>query len=293
MPVIRAADSSIDYDVSGEGPPLLLIGGMGFGRWSWFKQSPALSRRFRVISFDIRNIGHLDPDGGAYSVPNLASHAAALLDHLDIEKAHVLGTSLGGFVAQELALRRPELVDRLVLVSTSHGGSDHEPMSLDTLGKMLGWGTVRQEEAVRQGLAVAVSEGYPEAHSEEFEQMVGWRIADAPPLSEYVKQLVAGTRFDLSSAIDELPNPTLVVHGADDRVVPVSNARSLADKLPDARLRVFEGAGHLVFVERADEVNEEILEFLAPEPYPVLGALLEAVRRTARRLRDWIRTPAR
>lgn len=288
---MRINDSSIDYDVTGSGPPLLLIGGMGFGRWSWFRQSPALSRRFRVISFDIRSIGHLDPEGGAYSVPNLASHAAALLDHLDVEKAHVLGTSLGGFVAQELALRRPDLVDRLVLVSTSYGGSDHEPMSLDTLGKMLGWGTVRREDAVRQGLAVAVSEDYPETRPEEFEQMVGWRIADAPPLSEYVKQMVAGSRFDASSAVEEIRNPTLVIHGADDRVVPVSNADSLARKLPDARLRVFEDAGHLVFVERADEVNAEILAFLAPEPYQVLQKFLATVRRAARRLFDWVRKP--
>jgi pimeloyl-ACP methyl ester carboxylesterase len=288
---MRIADSSIDYDVSGEGPALLLIGGMGFGRWSWFRQEPALSRRFRVITFDIRSIGRLDPEGGAYSVPNLASHAAALLDHLGIEKAHVLGTSLGGFMAQELALRRPGLVDRLVLVSTSYGGSDHEPMSLDTLGKMLGWGAVRREDAVRQGLAVAVAEDYPETRAEEFEQMVGWRIADAPPLSEYVKQMVAGTRFDASSAVEEIENPTLLIHGADDRVVPVSNAESLVRKLPEAELRVFEGAGHLVFVERADEVNAEILAFLAPEPYPVLHKFLATVRRTVRRLLDWVRAP--
>ncbi len=149
MSTMRVKDSSVDYDIVGQGPPLLLIGGMGFGRWSWFKQSPALSRYFRIITFDIRNIGHLDAEEGAYSVSNLAAHAAALLDHLKIERSHVLGTSLGGFVAQEVALRRPELVDRLVLISTSYGGSDHEPMSSTTLRKMLGWGTIKQEDSVR------------------------------------------------------------------------------------------------------------------------------------------------
>lgn len=285
---MRVNDSSIDYDVFGEGPPLLLIGGMGFGRWSWFKQSPALSRYFRVVTFDIRNIGHLDAEEGAYSVPNLAAHAAALLEYLGIERAHVLGTSLGGFVAQELALRRPDLVGHLVLISTSYGGSDHEPMSPATLRKMLGWGTVKREEAVRQGLEVAVSEDYPEARSEEFEQMVDWRIADSPPLADYIKQMVAGTKFDASSGVEEIQNPTLVIHGGDDRVVPVSNAESLSQKLPDAKLRVLENAGHLVFIERAEEVNEEILSFLQRRPYPVLDELSAALRDRLRRLREWI-----
>lgn len=285
MPVMRVNDSSIDYDVFGSGPPLLLIGGMGLGRWSWFKQSPALSRHFRVITFDIRNVGHLDADEGAYSVSNLAAHAAALLDRLDVECADVLGTSLGGFVAQELALRRPDLVGRLVLISTSYGGSDHEPMSPTTLRKMLGWGTVKREDAVRQGLEVAVSEDYTETRSEEFEQMVDWRIADSPPLADYIKQMVAGAKFDVSSGVEEIQKPTLILHGDEDRVVPVSNAVSLSEKLPDATLRVFQGAGHLVFVERADEVNEEILDFLGRRPHPVLDGLSSALRDRLRRLR--------
>jgi pimeloyl-ACP methyl ester carboxylesterase len=285
---MRVNDSSIDYDAVGEGPPLLLIGGMGFGRWSWFKQSPALSRYFRVITFDIRNVGHLDAEEGAYSVSNLAAHTAALLDHLGIERAHVLGTSLGGFVAQELALRRPELVGRLVLISTSYGGSDHEPMSPATLRKMLGWGTIKQQDSVRQGLEVAVSEEYPENNSEEFDQMVDWRIADSPPLADYIKQMVAGSKFDASSGIEEIRKPALILHGKDDRVVPVSNAESLSEKLPDAKLQVFENAGHLVFVERADEVNAEILSFLQKRPYPVLDELSSTLRDRLRKLRNWI-----
>lgn len=254
-------DSSIDYDVAGEGYPLLLISGLGFGRWSWFKQIPALSERYRTISFDLRSVGRLD-EAGAYSVANLAAHAAALLDHLGVERAHVIGTSLGGFVAQELALRRPDLVDRMVLISTSYGGSGSEPMSATTLGRMLGWGAKDRQDAVRRGLEVAVSEDYLASHPEEFDRMVDWRVADAPPLSEYTKQLVAGARFDASSSVDEIESPTLVLHGDRDRVVPPSNAALLAEKLPDARLRVLPEAGHLVFIERSEEANREILAFL-------------------------------
>ncbi|CAN5885474.1 pyrimidine utilization protein D [soil metagenome] len=275
---MRVNDATIDYDVFGDGPPLLLVGGMGFGRWSWFKQSTALSRHFRVITFDIRNIGDLADEGGSYSVANLAAHAAALLDHLEVERAHVLGTSLGGFIAQELALQRPELVAKLVLISTSYGGSDHEPMSSTTLRKMLGWGTVKREDAVRQGLAVAVAEEYPETSSEEFEQMVDWRVADSPPLADYIKQMVAGAKFDASSEIEEIRQPALILHGSDDRVVPVSNAVSLSERLPDAKLHIFENAGHLVFVERADEVNEKIISFLKRRPFPGFDRLSASLR---------------
>src|SRR3712207_6797317 len=118
MPLMVNEQVSIDYDVHGDGgPPLLMINGLGFGRWGFFKQVPALSRRFRVITFDIRNA-----QNHSHDVADLSSAAVALLDFLGIRKAHVLGTSLGGFVAQELALDRPDIVDRLVLVCTSYGG---------------------------------------------------------------------------------------------------------------------------------------------------------------------------
>ena len=110
MPVLITGGTSIDYDIQGKGPPLLLIGGLGFGRWCWFKQVPALSRHFRIITFDIRRTQNL-----ANGVADLSAKVAMLLEHLGLKKTHVLGTSLGGFVAQKLALERPDLVDRLVL----------------------------------------------------------------------------------------------------------------------------------------------------------------------------------
>src|SRR5919202_4700986 len=134
MPVMLTHDTSIDYDVHGNGPNLLLIGGLGFGRWAWFKQVPELSQRFRVITFDIRGQHSL-----AHGVANLCAEAVALLGYLGVEKAHVLGTSLGGFVAQELALERPDLVDRLVLVCTSYGGGAPETISTKALSDMIGW----------------------------------------------------------------------------------------------------------------------------------------------------------
>jgi 3-oxoadipate enol-lactonase len=259
MPVLITHDSTIDYDVRGKGPPLLLISRLGFGRWGWFKQVPSLSRHFRIITFDIRSAQNLT--GG---VADLSAKAAALLDHLGIKKTHVLGTSLGGFVAQKLALERPDLVDRLVLVCTSYGGRGPQPMSPQTLGKMFGWGSLSPESAVRRGLETAVSAVYRSGHPEELEQIVRWRLADSPSLPYFYQQAMAGARFDGSRDVRNIVSPTLVIHGAEDCYVPLANARALAKAIPGAKLRVLEDAAHLVFIEQAEEVNEQIVSFLKP-----------------------------
>lgn len=268
MPLMVSGGSSVDYDVHGKtGPPLLLIAGLGFGRWCWFKQVPILSRRFRVITFDIRSLDRLDlldPKDHLRGVADLAFHPAALLDYLGIERAHVLGTSLGGFVAQELALQRPTLIDGLVLVCTSHGGPHSAPPSWEALKAMLGLGATDRADAARRGLQTATSEAYRALYPEEYEQLVEWRITDAPSQPSYLEQMMAGARFDVSGRVHDIRAPTLVLHGSDDHVVPVANAEALAEAIPDAKLRVFEDAGHLVFIEQAQEVNEEVISFLKP-----------------------------
>jgi 3-oxoadipate enol-lactonase len=259
VPLMITENTSIDYDVHGGGPPLILIGGLGFGRWSWFKQLPALSRHFSTITFDAR--GERDLHGG---VSDLVADVVALLDHLGVRKAHVLGTSLGGFVAQELALTRPDLVDKLILVCTSYGRGGPESMSPWTLSDMIGWPSLSIERAVRRGLETATSDAYRAERPEEFEQIVRWRLADSTSLSAYYEQMRAGSRFDVSGDVGHITSPTLVIHGALDRYVPVANAAALAEAIPDAKLRVLDDAGHLVFIERFAHVNREIVTFLKP-----------------------------
>ena len=257
MPVMITEDTSIDYDIQGSGPPLILINGLGFGRWAWFKQLPALSRHFRTITFDIR--GEVDLKDG---VSTLVDEVVALLDHLRVRKAHVLGTSLGGFVAQELALKRPDLVDRLILVCTSYGGRGPETMSPQALATMLGFGSFSPEGAVRQGLEAATSDAYRAEKPEEFDHILHARLADSLPLVAYSRQAMAGARFDVSSEIESIFAPTLVIHGSEDRYVPLANAAALAEALPKAELKVLEDAGHLVFIEQSAKVNRKVISFL-------------------------------
>jgi pimeloyl-ACP methyl ester carboxylesterase len=281
MPVMLTHDTSIDYDVQGNGPLLLLINGLGFGRWAWFKQVPTLSRHFRTITFDIRGEHSL-----SHGVADLCAEVVALLDHLGVEKAHVLGTSLGGFVAQKLALERPDLVDRLILVCTSYGAREPQPMSFQALGKMIGGGSLNPERAARQGLVGATSDSYRAEHPKEFDLILRWRLADSSSLSDYYQQIMAGTRFDAAFAVRNIASPTLVIHGDQDLYVPVANAVALAESIPDARLRIINGAGHLVFIEQAKEVNEEVVSFLKPHRRrPQMLAARQKTKRLVERTR--------
>jgi 3-oxoadipate enol-lactonase len=298
LPLTITDNTSIDYDVQGEGPPLLLINGLGFGRWGWFKQIPAFTRHFETITFDIRG-----ERGLRNGVAGLTGEVVALLDHLGVGKTHVLGTSLGGFVAQELALSRPDLVDRLVLVCTSYGGRGPQAMSPGALADMMGLGTFSAEAAARKALAAATGEVYRAEKPEEFEQIVRWRLADSPSAVSYYEQAKAGARFDLSGDVGHITSPTLVIHGAEDRYVPPANARALAEAIPGAKLRLLEDAGHLVFVERFADVNREVVRFLKSSEAQARrtdggvggGAKEEApreaegwLRRCARAVRGWV-----
>ena len=280
MPVTMTGNTSIDYDISGEGPPLLLISGLGFGRWGWFKQVPAFSRHFRTITFDVRGERSLENGVG-----DLVDEVVSLLDHLGVKKAHVLGTSLGGFVAQDLALIRPDLVDRLVLVCTSYGGRGPASISPGALADMMGWSSFSPEAATRKALEVATSGSYRAEHGDEFEQIVSWRLADSPSTATYYEQARAGARFDFSRDVEHITSPTLVIHGAEDRYVPVANAAALAEAIPGARLRVLDHAGHLVFIERFAEVNREVVSFLKKPKKR--GAQRPPARATEDQKTDW------
>jgi len=224
-------------------------------------------------------------------VSDLVTDVVALLDHLRIRKSHVLGTSLGGFVAQELAIRRPDLVEKLVLLCTSFGRGGPETMSPWALSDMIGLPSLSVERAVRRGLETATSDAYRAEHPEEFERIVHWRLADSPSLSAYYEQVRAGARFDVSRDVGSITSPTLVIHGAEDRYVPVANAVALAEAIPGAKLRILDNAGHLVFIERFADVNREVVTFLKPRKRGGARATRESAgrfRRASRAVRRWV-----
>ena len=137
-------------------------------------------------------------------------------------------------------------------------------MSPWVLSDMIGLPSLSVERAVRRGLETATSAAYRAERPEEFEQIVRWRLADSPSLSAYYGQMRAGARFDASREVGSITSPTLVIHGSEDRYVPVANAAALARAIPDAKLCVLDNAGHLVFIERFADVNRDVVTFLKP-----------------------------
>ncbi len=130
---------------------------------------------------------------------------------------------------------------------------------------MLRWGSLTAGDAVHRSLEEVTSNVYRAEHPEDlFDLIMRWRLAESPSPIDFYQQMMAGARFNASAAVAEIPCPRLVIHGADDRYVPLVNAAALAEAIPDARLRVIEDAGHLVFIEKAKEVSAEIVSFLKP-----------------------------
>lgn len=243
----------IAWERQGEGQPLLLIHGLGYARWGWEPVVESLARSFDVILFDNRGIGESDAPPGPYSAGELAADALQVLAEAGVERAHVLGTSLGGMVAQELALAAPERVDKLVLACTTPGGSESFPMPEQTVRLMASGATLRQ--FVENALA-------PEPDPELVERILRHRDATAQPLEAWTAQAAAGASFDALDRIAGIAAPTLVLHGTEDAVVDSRNAAVLALRIPDARVELFPGGGHLFFWEQPDRFVDVVREFL-------------------------------
>jgi pimeloyl-ACP methyl ester carboxylesterase len=257
----KFADSAgvrIAYESFGEGQALLLMQGIGYARWSWDPIVPPLAERFRVLSFDNRGIGESDVPPPPYTSRQLAEDAVAVLDAEGIERAHVVGASLGGMAAQELAAGSPERVDRLVLACTTSGGAGAVPMPAQSVALMQEAAMLAPEVAMRRFVENALA---PHADRALVEELYRRRIANPPDPVGWQGQAAAGVGFDGSAL--EITAPTLILHGTEDAVVDPGNAALLAERIPGARVELFSGCGHLFFWEQRERFADTVAEFLA------------------------------
>jgi 3-oxoadipate enol-lactonase len=243
----------IAWERHGAGPPLLLIHGLGYARWGWEPVVEPLARSFDVLLFDNRGIGGSDAPPGPYTAAEMAADAAQVLDEAGVERAHVVGTSLGGMVAQELALGRPGRVDRLVLAATHPGGARAYPMPQRTVELMQARATLR--EYVENALE-------PDPRPELVDRILGHRERTAQPFEPWAAQAAAGATFDAHDRLGTLAAPTLVQTGDGDVVVDPRNSELLAEAIPDARLSVHPGCGHLFMWQEPERCVRELEEFL-------------------------------
>jgi pimeloyl-ACP methyl ester carboxylesterase len=249
------------YERAGAGPPVLLVMGLGMNATGWWRTIPVLARRFTVLSFDNRGVGRSGRPPGPYSMAQMADDAVAVLDAAGVEAAHVYGVSLGGMIAQEIALRRPERVLGLVLAATTPGGEHSVPPDAETLAFFHRRGQMPAEEAVWASVPYNYAARTRRDGGQRIAEDVAQRLRFPIEPEPYVAQLAAALSHDAYERLGAISQPTLVVHGAHDRMVHPDNARLLAGRIPAAQLQLWEQTGHLFFTDEPG-IDPAVSEFL-------------------------------
>jgi len=262
MPHTDAPGFRLYYEEDGSGFPLILINGLGSDHLEWLHQLPAFAPRFRVVVFDNRGTGKSAVPRGPYTTAQMADDAAALLQFLRIPRAHVLGVSLGGMIAQEVALRHPDRVDRLVLACTGPGGNLSVRPSPEAMAAFAVAKGEDPEVELRRMIPYLYTDACRRERPEEIEAFVRRRMENPAPPEGYAAQLAAAVTHDASARLDRIRARTLVITGDADRLVDWENSLRIAGRIPEARLVVLPGAPHRLFAENAGDFNREVLAFL-------------------------------
>ena len=258
----RNGPVTLAYDVRGRGSPLVLIQGVGVGRWGWEPVADRLARRFQVITIDNRGIGASDAPPGHYATRMMADDVLAVLDDAGVQQASVVGTSLGGMIAQELALAHPERVERLVLVATIPGGPRSRPMPLGTT-YLFAWAPFLTSRAkLREFAHTTLGPTTLRRRPRVARRLAARKLAHRQSESAWRAQTAAGMLFNPLGRQRRITQPTLIVQGTADQVVDPGNAEVLAGLLPDARVQRFDGAGHLLYWEQPKRFVRAVTDFL-------------------------------
>ena len=244
MPSARNGTRALHWESAGQGPAVLLVMGLGMTLGAWWRTVPVLARSFRVLTFDNRGVGRSDGSPLPYTIAAMAGDAVAVLDAAGEERAHVYGISLGGMVAQEVALRHADRVRALVLGATTPGGLG-APSRPEGLAFMAGAVAMPHEEALRSSVPLVYAEPTRRSHRRRIAEDLARRTHDRPGIVAYSQQLAAAAGHATLDRLDRIAAPTLVIHGEQDGIVPPENARLIADAIPGAELELRRAAGHL------------------------------------------------
>ncbi len=266
MPKAPVNGINLYYEVHGEGEPLILIQGFAGPSRAWYFQTRAFKKHYQVIVFDNRGIGKTDKSPEPYTAKTMADDTLGLMDHLGIDRAHVLGMSLGSLVAQELAINYPQRLRKLILAMAITGGQDRSDVHLEMLR------------------AFGAEEGATDIdyRSVDFSKVMGavvslafnkrlYRMVQVPlakllmkraDVDRYIDQMEAIAADSPLDRVHLIQAPTLLLTGTGDRLVSPSQSELLASRIPNAKLVNVEGASHAFFLEMRSRFNREVLGFL-------------------------------
>jgi len=266
MPTVKVGDISLYYETHGGGDPLVLLPGITLDSAScFFRQTPGLAEHYRVVAIDNRGSGLSDKPDIPYTMDMMAKDAAGVLDSLGIRKAHVYGLSMGGMIAQHLALCYPEMTANLILACTTCGGRHSAQPDQAVIAALL---DTRQapEEKARRLLPFLHGQEFIRNNPDVLEHCFSLYLKHYPPPHVVMRQGEAIMRHNTYDRVPEIGVPTLVIAGTEDKVVPMENSRILASRIPGAELITLEGIGHLLSVEAPEPVNKAIHDFLSRHP---------------------------
>lgn len=264
MPIETVRGLEIYYETYGDPsrPSLLIIPGLGdpAGKCAW--QADALADAFHILVPDNRGAGRSSQPPPGYTTADMAADTAALLDALGIGRTHVFGFSLGGMVAQQLALARPELVDRLALGCTTAGGAlAFSPDDRVTAAMVSPQSTGDRYRDYLAGAWVSCSPAFIEQNPDTLAQLAALSARFPQTAEGYAGQIQAALTHDVAERVGGLRPPVLVMHGDADQLIPLENGLALARAVPGAELILYPGAGHLFFIEAAEAVNRDLRRF--------------------------------
>jgi 3-oxoadipate enol-lactonase len=256
---VTNGSTRIYWEESGAGDPLLLIMGLGYSLEMWHRTRPLVAARFRTIVFDNRGVGRSDVPAEAWTIADMAADAAAVLDAAGVRRAHVFGISMGGMIAQELALAYPDRVNRLVLGCTACGGPKSIPAAAPVLQTLMARANMTPEDGVRAMVPYIYDSSTPR---ERIEEDLAIRLRTFPTAAGYLGQISAITKWSSYERMGKIAAPTLVIHGETDQLVPAENGRILAQEIPGAKLVMLANASHIFTTDQPEESHAAILGWL-------------------------------
>lgn len=277
MPMARVRNANIEYYLEGTGPPLLLLSGFTAQASGWSGRFvELLQRQFATIRYSHRGTGTSGRLTGDITLRELADDASGLLTALGIDKAHVLGVSMGGMIAQALVLSYPQRVERLVLGCTTCTGASQSrhvggavPAAPEIIALLTPQEGLSREEQIRRAWPAISTPEFIESHSDVLEERLRLSLINPTPIETAMRQMAAVQAFDAFDRLTKIKAPTLVIHGDRDLLVPVANAYVLKERIPGAELHIVEDAGHLFTFECPEESAAAVVEFLTKAPIRV------------------------
>jgi pimeloyl-ACP methyl ester carboxylesterase len=262
LPEITIGDLSIYWESYGNKEPLLLISGVSGGTWSWEESITVWSSAFNIVAFDNIGSGRSSKPNRPYTIEEMADHSAAVLDAAGIKQAGVVGLSMGGMIAQELALRHPDRIHRLVLGCTHCGGSQRIPPNPHVVQQFVNNKGLTPEEIIDKNLKLLVTPQFLKSGSSALKRYKERQLR-APFQPDYAlkRQLEAIGHFDVCDRIGNIQAPTLILTAEQDLLVPPENGRLLSTHIPDAVEKSFANAGHLIYLECAQDFHGTVMKF--------------------------------